>query len=282
MKKILSTILTTVLISSGLFAVDIPEKEKCIVETEGSPFAFSPIKDGIAVGCLGISTALSVALPHMITMPKYDEFTYDLDDVNPLDRKLARKYSKNLDRAGDLTVAFSYCLAPALYGTQWLCGNFDSKEGIKLAVIYTETILATQTAKCLLKTAFKRKRPYMYFDGFPEDELDNYDFEFSLPSGHTTDSFMNAAFLSYTFCKYYPESDYRVPVIASAYSIATLTAGLRMASGNHFLTDTLAGAALGSAIGFAVPWLHTLGNKISTDKTKITIQPTAISLSMKL
>ena len=277
-------LLTSVFIFIGgiSFTNDLPHNERCITETESSPFSVSPLADGISIGVLSATTITALFMPKIIDMPEYDEFTYNLDDVNYLDRKFARKYSKSLDRIGDLTLALSYCLVPAVYGSEWLSDNFDTKEGIKLTVIYTETVLATQTAKCFLKTAIKRKRPYMYFDGYPEDELENYDFEFSLPSGHTSDTFMNAAFLSYTFCKYYPESDIKIPVVATIYSIAGITAGLRMASGNHFLTDTLAGAALGSAIGFGVPWLHALGSKISTDKAKITIMPSALTVSFKL
>ena len=34
-----------------------------------------------------------------------------------------------------------------------------------------------------------------------------------------------------------------------------------MASGNHFLTDVLVGAAIGTVCGFAVPYMHTLRMK---------------------
>lgn len=37
--------------------------------------------------------------------------------------------------------------------------------------------------------------------------------------------------------------------------------GVLLSGGNHFLTDVLAGAALGSAVGFLVPWLHTFNAK---------------------
>jgi undecaprenyl-diphosphatase len=38
--------------------------------------------------------------------------------------------------------------------------------------------------------------------------------------------------------------------------MAVLTASFRVAAGMHFVTDVVAGAALGSAIGFFVPYLH--------------------------
>lgn len=67
---------------------------------------------------------------------------------------------------------------------------------------------------------------------------------------------MGAGFLSYTFCRYFPESKWKIPVIAASYSVAIGTAGLRIASGNHFLTDTIFGAALGTVCGIGVPLVH--------------------------
>lgn len=274
-------ILLLLFVSFYLPAKEIPENEKCISFSSDSPFRLSPVADGIAIGVLSASTVTAILLPKVIDMPEYYEFTYNLDNVNSLDRKFARKYRKTLDHCGDATLALSYCVLPAIYGTEFLLGNYELNEGITLLAMYCETILATQTAKCLLKTAIKRKRPYMYFDGIPKKELDNYDFEFSLPSGHTTDTFMNAAFVSYTFCKYYPESSFRIPVVAGAYSIAFATAGLRMASGNHFFTDTLAGAGLGTIIGFSVPWIHTLFARVNNERVVFSVSPSSCIMTLK-
>ena len=47
--------------------------------------------------------------------------------------------------------------------------------------------------------------------------------------------------------------------VSLAFLIAALTGGLRMASGNHFFTDVLVGAVIGTAVGFTVPYLHSKG-----------------------
>ena len=47
-------------------------------------------------------------------------------------------------------------------------------------------------------------------------------------------------------------------MIAGSLSLAVATGVQRILSGNHFITDVLAGAAIGSLTGFVVPFLHTL------------------------
>jgi len=47
-----------------------------------------------------------------------------------------------------------------------------------------------------------------------------------------------------------------------SYSLATATALLRVASGSHFMTDVLAGALIGTALGIGIPFLHaTIGKQ---------------------
>lgn len=73
-------------------------------------------------------------------------------------------------------------------------------------------------------------------------------------------AFTGAAFTQALFSLRYPDSPYRIPVTASAWTLAAATAVLRVASGNHFVTDVLAGALIGSFYGFAVPYVCSLFN----------------------
>ena len=167
-------------------------------------------------------------------------------------------YSKGLDRGGDAALVASVSVPVLLYATEALCGNLALHDTLTLGVMYVETALLANGVKDILKVNMRRIRPYMYFDDPDADSLDDNDFQFSWPSGHTLNAFMGATFLSYTFCLYYPDSRWKVPVIAVSYAMAAGTGALRMLSGNHFFTDVLTGAALGSAFGFAVPFVHHL------------------------
>ena len=61
----------------------------------------------------------------------------------------------------------------------------------------------------------------------------------------------------------------------TAYTAATTTAVLRILSGNHFMTDVLTGALLGTLWGVGVPMLHTLG-----DNVEVGITPFALAFSV--
>jgi undecaprenyl-diphosphatase len=64
----------------------------------------------------------------------------------------------------------------------------------------------------------------MYFDNFPIEEVQKGDWNSSFFSGHTTLSFAAATFTSYVFCKYNPDSKWKIPVIATSYTFAAATA----------------------------------------------------------
>jgi membrane-associated phospholipid phosphatase len=94
----------------------------------------------------------------------------------------------------------------------------------------------------------------MYADGVPAGKEDDY--YNSFPSGSTALAFLSAGFLSATFAAEYPASRWKIPVISGAYALAGGIAAARILSGSHFLTDVLAGAAIGSLYGWIVPLLH--------------------------
>ena len=67
---------------------------------------------------------------------------------------------------------------------------------------------------------------------------------------------MPAAFLSTTFSQEFPESRWKIPVIIGSFTLSSFVGVTRILSGDHFLTDVLAGAAIGSLYGWLIPTLH--------------------------
>lgn len=241
----------------------------------GETFRLSPLKDGIL---LGTGIALSggdLILDNVLKVNRqeYDGTIYDKDDVNSFDRKFMHEYSKTRDKAADF-VLLAAMASPAVLALT------EKEEWLTCGVMYAETLLIANGIKEITKLAVNRTRPYMYYDAetFPEDDVEEGDWANSFPSGHSTMAFAGATFASYTFCKYFPDSALRIPVIAGSYTLACGVAALRLSSGNHFMTDVLTGAAIGSAVGFFVPWLHTFNAK---NDLQVSLLANGVSFAVK-
>jgi len=131
-------------------------------------------------------------------------------------------------RGGDGGLWYALGLAVALYGGPQ---RFHALLAATLAVATGVTLFLE------LKRAFRRKRPcalepHCWADLLPPDQ-------FSFSSGHTITAFAVAVSLG----GFYPEM---LPgLLFSAISIAAS----RVVLGMHFLSDVLAGAALGATLG---------------------------------
>ena len=225
----------------------------------GDVFALDGLKDGLIFGSGVLLSGGDLLLDNVLEFnrQKYDSSkVYDKDDVNALDRIFMNSYSKKLDRAGDISLVAAMAAPAVLLAT-------DKDEWFTVGVMYAETLLIANGIKELTKLCVTRARPYMYYDPstYPEDDFEDGDFANSFPSGHSTMAFAGATFASYTFSKYFPDSPYRYAVTGGSYALALATAALRIKSGNHFMTDVLTGAVIGSATGFLVPWMHTFNTK---------------------
>ena len=191
----------------------------------------------------------------------------DISKVNKFDSLIMNPYSKPLDDTATI-INYISMASPAL-----LVINRSGEDIATLGVMYLETMAGAYASKEILKKVIDRPRPYTYFEGAPENEKD--DWNNSFPSGHTTLSFASAGFVSYVFSRYYPDSKWKIPVIAASYTAATATAVLRLMSGNHFMTDVITGALLGTLWGIGIPMLHTLG-----DNVEMGVTPFALAFSI--
>ena len=198
-------------------------------------------------------------------------FPLSQTEVNGFDRLFMQNYSGNMDKAATV-LEIASLLTPAVLLAE------SSDEYVTIGVMYLETALLAWGTRTLLKTISERPRPYMYYADYPRDSVDSGDWNKSFPSGHAVMSFAGASFASYVFCKYNPDSKWRIPVIAASYTLASATAALRVASGNHFMTDVLAGAVIGTAIGIGVPALHTL---LADKDAAVSVSPFGLVFSMK-
>jgi len=172
------------------------------------------------------------------------------DDINFLDRQFMYPYNKTLDTISTIGVGTAIALPLFSVFKNVKDLNFLGTYG----VMYIEALLLTTATKDIFKLAVARNRPYTYEEDIPAGKNDDYYKSFL--SGHTSYAFMGATFLATTFSKEYPDSEWKIPLIVSGYSIAATVGALRIASGNHFVTDVLAGAVMGSFYGWFIPHLH--------------------------
>lgn len=261
MRKIMCVLLIFILVTSTLFA-GVGD----FFRGDSGIFKLDPVYDGIIGGGGILINAGVLVWDHFNGKPHFDGKILDINTVNPFDRWAAQPYSEPLHITGTVTESLAIAFPAVLFAANM------SEWGV-WATMYAESVLWANGLKEVMKTAVVRERPYMYFEGYPEDKVNDKsgDFARSFPSGHTTMAFNGAVFASYVFSKYFPDSPWKIPVIAGSLSLATGTAILRVMSGNHFLSDVLTGAVLGSVTGFLVPFLHTLPKN---DKIQPVVTPT--------
>lgn len=279
-KKIL--LFFTLIASFNLFANQTEKKSKKIDLTPtNTVFKLDLQKDALILGSALTLIATDIILSNIDNNVVHIDSKLNIDEVNKIDKILMRPYSKKFDLLGT-----GFELATAITPLVFL--SVPTTEWTTIAGMYAETMLFAYGFKELAKAVFDRPRPYMYFDDFPIEEVQKGDWNSSFFSGHTTLSFAAATFTTYVFCKYKPESKWKIPVIATSYTLAAATAAMRILSGNHFLTDVAIGAVVGSITGLLIPFWHyvnpenPMGVIGNTDSAYLSVAPTALCFTVKI
>ena len=109
--------------------------------------------------------------------------------------------------------------------------------------------------KCA-KSLSKRPRPYAYNTDLSYEKRESRNASLSFWSGHASLAFTTAVFSGYVFQNRHPGSRLIMPVWITGICFATATSVLRVRSGNHFPSDIVVGAAVGSFIGWIIPRIH--------------------------
>lgn len=217
-------------------------------------FHLTPARESLFLGGGLALTGTAIVLDKVVKV-NHDEFDGELkakSTIPNFDQLFMNPYSKSLDLTCDITRIAMLAGPVALFALA-----ADREEWFTIGTMYAESLLWTYGTTELLKLCVKRARPYMYYDGAPEDDLKNGDWQNSFPSGHTSICFATAAFTSYVFSQYYPDSGWKWGVTGMTFGLAGTVAALRMAGGCHYFTDVFAGALIGTLSGFLIPWYHT-------------------------
>jgi membrane-associated phospholipid phosphatase len=162
-----------------------------------------------------------------------------------------REYAQSHRTAGSqqLLTPFSYygtgfVLAP-LIGGMYVGGLAFSQPWLhETGRCALTAVLLASLSTTLLKMTFGRQRPYLNEGHTDFDWFQLRSSAWSFPSGHTTAAFAMSTVLA---CRI----DHPAATVA-LYSIAALTAAQRIHDDNHWLSDVLLGAAIGTCVGWGV------------------------------
>ena len=178
---------------------------------------------------------------------------HDRSQINGFDRISTRKWSPTADTASDV-LAITLLASPALLYTQ----TGAAMSGGELTLMYAETVLLQQATVGLLKSLVGRTRPFVDNDDprIPAELKRSRTAVRSFPSGHTASAFAGAVFLGEVFARLNPDDPARHWVRGTSLALAAVTGWLRIEAGKHFPSDVIAGAIVGSLIGWGVPRLH--------------------------
>jgi undecaprenyl-diphosphatase len=200
-------------------------------------------------------------------------------DVNIFDRwsMFPFNHGFQLARIPLMIVYNTSIIVPPLI-LSWMDQSANFDVWLTYGVMFTQAIFLTYGTKEIIGRSVNRYRPYLYFDGSYNFPMLDGRSNRSFPSGGAAVSFMPATFLSVTFSQEFPCSRWRIPVIVGSYTLASVVGATRILSGDHFLTDVLAGAAIGSFYGWLIPTLH---NRINNDKITLYSTINGVMVSLK-
>ncbi|MFA6907119.1 MAG: phosphatase PAP2 family protein [Sphaerochaeta sp.] len=177
-------------------------------------------------------TAIAIVLVFCFALSPLAAFTFE--------------YNESLSKASDITLGLTL-VTPGVLGL-----IAPPSDYIAIVSSYAGTMVSAYGVRTVLKQVIHKPRPYVGQIDRPADTSEDYE---SFPSGHSIMAFSAAAYAQTMQLLFYPDSTTMKAVSATTWILAATTATLRVISGNHYLEDVLAGAAIGSAIGFLGPYL---------------------------
>jgi len=244
---------------------------------ESLPFALDPLEDGVLLG--GGLALYGGSLYLQSIKPAPSATGLDPADIPFFDRAYPANPLNTVVSVGD-DLSIAMAILPLI-----LLPGRSGGDIFTLGVMYAETLELTYSVDSLLKSVIVRYRPYAYSTSTPADFSNPY-ISASFPSSNASLAFSAAAFTGYVFDELNPNSSMKVWVWASGLGLATAVSTLLVAGGNHFVSDVVAGGAIGAASALLVPFLHERIRAIKTRAgsavSSIRIEPSLGGIAARL
>ncbi len=158
-----------------------------------------------------------------------------------------------------LTTINSYPLIDAVLIAGWY--RRSPEVAMQMALIDMEVLAITLGVTSIAKSLGARRRPYGRVCGVTRPpstrDCDSNDLDYSFFSGHSATSFAAA---SVNCAHHIWLGLYGAPwadglSCAAGFAVAATTGVLRVVGDQHYFSDVMIGVAVGTLVGFGVPWL---------------------------
>jgi membrane-associated phospholipid phosphatase len=175
----------------------------------------------------------------------------DTSGLDPLDKPFAGRYHPAWTTAGTFTAA-GIIIAPPLLLLPFERARHVAND----TVVIGESMLVTSAFEAILETAVRRPRPFLYSTAAPLSYRNETSASLSFPSGHTGLSFA-ATFATWrTLDLLHVAPRWKWLAFGVGLTGASFVGMSRVVAGDHFPTDVIAGAAIGTGFGVLIPALH--------------------------
>jgi membrane-associated phospholipid phosphatase len=222
---------------------------------ETVPFTLSPRREAVFLAAGSAVSLGGLLLLGRVEPP--DRASLDRNDVPRFDRCAIDYHSNAASFASDIIRDAAIGLPVVLSAGIHLAEGGAGKPGFfQDMTMYLESALLSGGLTLLAKGVTERPRPYAYNPDTPDRKVAQKTSARSFWSGHSATAFNGAVFAGYVFQQRRPDSEYVIPVWVFGLASATAASVLRVRAGDHFPTDVLTGAAVGSFTGWLIPRLH--------------------------
>ena len=215
-------------------------------------FSFPLFSQTFEVNKLGsfifISSALAIDLSNnyfdrQIIEPLTEDEIDNLskDDIPFFDRWISFSPDATLKDWSD------YCTYLTIGSTLFLI--YDEGYFLDNLMVLNEILIAQSAISKWTKTLTHRKRPFVYDSEVSLGKQQQRNSQHSFYSSHSSTAFSTAVFGYYYYLDNYGPN---IPVVILLFGSATATTVLRVASAQHFPSDVVVGAIMGSGISYLI------------------------------
>ena len=205
----------------------------------------------LTLGLAGLSATGLLLVQHKRVASEAELAALNRNEVPGIDRFSAGYYSAHAQTTGDVLCYGTLALVPVLLAFE---PNVHGRYG-QVAGLYVETMTTTAAIFTLTVGVVYRYRPYLYGPEGGSKRGGTIATD-SFFGGHTAHAATATFFAVQVFHDFNPGSRAQPYVWGAAAAVPAVVAYFRIRAGKHFLTDNLAGYAVGATVGMVVPRLH--------------------------